>query len=64
MYAWGHLNSPFFSEDMREIHHIESPKLLNTEDNLMAVTPEEHKEIDESRARLRTAWDRQISADD
>jgi len=66
MYAWGYLESPFFTEDMREIHHLpieDKPlKDLNIETKLEALTPEDHREKDESRARLITPWDRRAIA--
>jgi len=47
---------------MREIHHLpieDKPlKDLNIETKLEALTPEDHREKDESRARLVTQWDR------
>jgi len=64
MYAWGYLDSPFFTEDMREIHHLDPPKDLNIESNLDALTPEDHRDVDESRARLITPWDRRSTAGD
>lgn len=68
MYAWWELDSPFFTEDMREIHHLpigDKPlKDLNIQDHLDALTPEEHRDVDESRARLITPWDRQMVAGD
>jgi hypothetical protein len=30
---------------------------LNVEENLRAVTPEEHRQIDEGRRKIHTAWD-------
>lgn len=68
MYAWGYLDSPFFTEDMREIHHLPIGEMackdLNIESKLDALTPEKHREIDENRARLITPWDRQAVASD
>jgi hypothetical protein len=55
---WGELESVHFSEDLREVHHRTPIRWLNTEENLEAVTPEEHREIDEGRAQIRTPWDR------
>lgn len=58
MYARGELDSPFFAKDMREIHHVNGDKQLNVEWNLMALTPNEHKDIDPERAKIITPWDR------
>ena len=58
MYAWGELESPFFSNDMHEVHHLDLGSYVNIEDNLMALTPKEHREIDDKRANLITPWDR------
>lgn len=56
--AWGDLDSVFFSEDLREVHHETPVRWMNLEENLSAVTPEEHREIDPGRRQIRTAWDR------
>lgn len=63
MYAWGELDSVFFEEDAREIHHYESPKWLNIRSNLDSFTPEGHRDIDPERAKIKTPWDRQIASD-
>lgn len=58
MWAWGRLDSPFFSEDAREIHHEREVEWINFEMDLSALTPEEHREVDPGRARIKTPWDR------
>ncbi len=57
MWAWGELESPFFSEDAREIHHERGVEWYNLEMELSALTPEEHREVDPGRARIRAPWD-------
>ena len=56
MFAWGRLDSPFFSEDAREVHHETGVEWCNIEPELSAVTPWEHMEIDDGRAQIRTPW--------
>jgi len=56
--VWGDLDSVFFSEDLREVHHKKAVRWFNIEENLEALTPLEHREKDEGRAQIRTAWDR------
>jgi len=60
-FAWGLLNSPHFSEDTREVHHNQPVRWLNIEDNLTALTPEDHREADDGRARITTPWDRRAA---
>jgi len=59
-FVWGLLDSPRFSEDMRQVHHEQPIPWLNTEDNLTALTPQEHREVDDGRARITTPWDRRV----
>ena len=56
-WVWGGLDSPFFEEDAREVHHVEPVEWLNTEENLRALTPAEHREVDPGRAQIRAPWD-------
>lgn len=63
-WVWHDLESPLFSEDLREVHHDRPIPWLNTEDNLEALTPAEHREIDPGRARIRAPWDRREVATD
>lgn len=57
-YARGELDSVFFSEDMREVHHRDRDGWQNAPSNLRVLSPEEHRETDAKRARLVTPWDR------
>lgn len=63
MFAWGYLDSPFFNGDMQEIHHYDNPKWLNIEENLVALSPKEHMNIDPERAKIVTPWDKAIAGD-
>lgn len=56
-WVWGELDSPLFSEDAREVHHVEGVPWLNVEWNLEGLTPAEHRERDPGRARIRAPWD-------
>ena len=59
-FAWGLLDSLCFSEDMREVHHNQQVRWLNIQDNLTALSPEDHREVDDGRARITTPWDRRV----
>lgn len=63
-YAWGMLDSPWFSEDAREIHHVapephDTPcRWLPLESHMTALSPAEHRERCEGRSGIVTPWDR------
>lgn len=57
LFAWGRLDSVFFENDAREVHHSEPIKWLNFEASLSALSPAEHREVDPGRARISTPWD-------
>lgn len=56
-YAWGKLDSVFFDDDMREVHHCTPVEWVNTEDNLVSLLPEEHRQVDDGRAKIRASHD-------
>lgn len=58
-WVWGDLEELHFSEEIVEVHHEKTGiPWLNVEWNLEALTPEEHKRVDEGRARISAPWDR------
>lgn len=58
LWAWDRLESPWFSGDPREVHHVRPIEWLNTPGNLEAMSPAEHMEVDPDRARIRgIPWD-------
>lgn len=57
LWAHGELDSVWFDEDAREVHHVEGVAWINGADVLLALTPAEHMEKDDGRARIETPWD-------
>lgn len=56
-WLWGDCDSPFFDKDFREVHHKTNVEWLNIEDNLITLTPEQHRYVDDGRAKIVTSWD-------
>jgi len=52
MYAKGDLESPFQAYDDKEVHHKNGVSWDNRPSNMVAVTSEEHRRIDEKRRML------------
>ena len=57
LYAWGYLDSPWFEDDAREVHHETSVEWVNHEREMVALSPQDHREVDPGRARIRAPWD-------
>lgn len=56
-YAWDMIDSPYISKDDREVHHKTNISWLNTQDNLIALYPEEHRAVDKRRAKIPSTSD-------
>jgi len=56
-WLWEELDSLNFKRNMREVHHKTDVEWLNTEDNLIALSPEQHREVDKGRRRIVASWE-------